>query len=188
MDASEVINAWNRADSDRGTWKTHWQQIAELCLPERRDYFITLTPGMKRNQQVYDATPIFALIQFANGLHSLLTSQTLRWFASRCDDDRIDKMQSVRAWWDAVDNEMYSYFNGPRHNFASQSHELYLDLGSIGTAVMAELESERSGILFSTRGLKECVLFENEEDRVDSLIRKWKWTAKQAVEAGFVTE
>jgi len=188
MDAREVINAWNKADSDRGTWKSHWQQIAELCLPERKDYFVQMTPGMKRNQQVYDATPIFALIQFANGLHSLLTSQTLRWFASRCDDERIDAMQSVRAWWDAVDNEMYSYFNGPRHNFASQSHELYLDLGSIGTAVMAELESERSGILFSTRGLKECVLFENEEDRVDSLIRKWSWTAKQAVEAGFVTD
>src|SRR4029077_10751857 len=188
MDAREVINAWNKADSDRGTWKTHWQQIAELCLPERKDYFVQLTPGMKRNQQVYDATPIFALIQLANGLHSLLTSQTLRWFASRCDDERIDAMQSVRAWWDAVDNEMYSYFNGPRHNFASQSHELYLDLGSIGTAVMAELESERSGILFSTRGLKECVLFENEEDRVDALIRKWRWTAKQAVEAGFVTD
>jgi hypothetical protein len=172
----------------QGTWKTHWQQIADLCLPERKDYFVQLTSGIKRNQQVYDATPIFALIQFANGLHSLLTSQTLRWFASRCDDERIDAMQSVRAWWDAVDNEMYSYFNGPRHNFASQSHELYLDLGSIGTAVMAELESERSGILFSTRGLKECVLFENEEDRVDALIRKWRWTAKQAVEAGFVTE
>jgi hypothetical protein len=186
--AREVINGWNKADSDRGTWKSHWQQIADLCLPERNDYFTERTPGIKRNQQVYDATPIFALIQFANGLHSLLTSQTLRWFASRCDDERIDQMQSVRAWWDAVDTEMYSYFNGPRHNFASQSHELYLDLGSIGTAVMAELESERSGILFSTRGLKECVLFENEEDRVDSLIRKWRWTAKQAVEQGFVTE
>lgn len=180
--AREVIAGWNQADSDRGTYKTHWQQIVDLCLPERNDYTGWRQPGMKRNQQIYDATPVFALIQFANGLHSLLTSPSLRWFALRCDDDRIDNLQVVRAWFDAVANEMYAYFGGPRHNFASQSHELYLDLGSVGTAVMAELESERSGILFSTRGLKECVIFENEEDRVDKLIRRWKWTAKQAVQ------
>jgi hypothetical protein len=158
MDAREVINAWNKADSDRGTWKTHWQQIAELCLPERKDYFVQLTPGMKRNQQVYDATPIFALIQFANGLHSLLTSQTLRWFASRCDDDRVDAMQSVRAWWDAVDNEMYTYFNGPRHNFASQSHE-FTSTSLDRHAVMAELERRPQRHPVLDRGLKECVLF-----------------------------
>ena len=181
--ARSVIEGWNRADADRGTWKNHWQAITKLCLPERNDYTVQRAPGMKRNQSVYDSTPVFALQQFANGLHSLLTSPTLQWFMLHCDEDRIDNMYDVRVWLDKVSMEMYSIFNGPRHNFAAQSHEYYLDLGSIGTAVMAELESERSGILFSTRHLKECVIVENEEDRVDELTRRWKYTAKQAVEA-----
>src|SRR6185436_9374197 len=177
--ARSVIDQWNRQDADRGTWKNHWQQITELCLPERNDYTVQRSPGMKRNQAVYDSTPIFALQQFANGLHSLLTSPTLQWFMLHCDEDRIDQMYDVRVWLDKVSMEMYSIFNGPRHNFASQSHEYYLDLGSIGTAVMAELESDKNGILFSTRHLKECMIAENDEDRVDTVIRRWKWTAKQ---------
>lgn len=179
----DVIKKWDRLEGDRGTWKNHWQQITELCLPERNDYTVQRTPGMKRNQAVYDSTPIFALIQFANGLHSLLTSPTLKWFSLQADDDRLNSRQRVRQWFDDVALEMYSYFNSARHNFASQSHELYLDLGSIGTGVMAVLEHPRSGILFTTRHLKECCFWENDEDRVDGLVRRWKWKADQAVQA-----
>lgn len=181
--AREIIEAWNRANSDRGTWMNHWQQITELCLPERNDYLVIRTPGMKRNQRVYNSTPIVALNTFANGLHSYLTSQAVRWFALHSDDDRLNKMQDVRLWFETVADALYSDFNGPRHNFASQSHELYLDIGSIGTAVMAVLESSRSGTLFTTRHLKECVLLENEEDRIDSVIRRWHYTGKQAYQA-----
>jgi len=181
--ARRVIEDFDRGDAERGTWKNHWQQITELCLPERNDYTVQRAPGMKRNQNIYDASPVFALQQFANGLHSLLTSPTLQWFMLHSDDDRLNDRQDVRAWFDAVAMTMYGYFNGPRHNFASQSHEYYLDLGSIGTAVMAVLESDRSGILFSARHLKECVIFENDEDRVDGLTRRWKYTARQAFEA-----
>ncbi len=180
--AREIIDQWNRLDADRGTWKNHWQQISELCLPERNDYTVQRTPGMKRNQKVFDATPVFALQQFANGLHSYLTSSELVWFALHDDDERVDRIAEVRAWFDIVTDVMYSIFNGPRHNFASQSHEYYLDLGSIGSACMAVLEGSRTDVLFSTRHLKECVFIENDEDRVDGVIRRWKWTAKQAVQ------
>lgn len=181
--AKSVIEGWNKSKSDRGTWENHWQQITELCLPGRNDYTVERTPGMKRNQLIFDSTPELALTQFANGLHSLLTSPALMWFALQCDDDRLNKMQEVRLWLDQAGAAMYSYFNGARHNFASQSHELYQDIGSIGTAAMAVLESSRSGILFSTRHMKECVIFENEEDRIDGLTRRWKYTARQAYQA-----
>lgn len=177
-----VIEGWNRAKGDRGTWENHWQQITQLCLPERNDYTTQWSPGQKRNQMVYDSTPIFALQQFANGLHSLLTSPYLLWFQMNCDNERLNSIQEVRAWLDETTKVMYSVFNGPRHNFASQSHEYYLDLGSVGTAVMAELESDKNGILFSTRHLKECMIAENDEDRIDTVTRRWKWTAKQAVQ------
>lgn len=181
--ARDVIDGFNRLKSNRGTWENHWQQITELCLPERNDYTVMRTPGMKRNQQIFNEVPEFALNQFANGLHSLLTSPSLPWFALHCDDDRLDQMREVRIWLEAASNEMYSIFAGPRNNFASQSHEYYLDLGSIGTAVMAALESERDKVMFSTRHLKECVVEENDEDRVDSLTRRWSYTPKQAYQA-----
>ena len=181
--AQEVIRAWEKGESERGTWKTHWQDVANFMIPDRADYIRVNTPGRKRTQYIYDGTAVYALQMFASGLHSMLTSPTLRWFELRAEDDAINARQNCLAWMDDTAARMYSIFNGPRHNFASQSSELYLDTGSIGTAVMAVLESPRTDVLFSTRHLRECVFEENEEDRVDKLTRRWQYTAKQAYQA-----
>ncbi|HEV2673387.1 MAG TPA: portal protein [Aliidongia sp.] len=178
--ASDTIREWERLDSERTTFKSHWQRVAQFLLPDRNDYIVQRTPGAKRMQWIYDATPVWALEQFAAGLHSLLTSPYLMWFGLKAEFDPLNDIDAVRLWLEQASTVMYAKFNGPRHNFASQSQELYRDLGSVGTGVMGVLESAKSGVLFSCRHLKECVIAENDEDRVDTLIRKWEWTAKQA--------
>jgi hypothetical protein len=178
--AREVIAERERGEADRGTTLSHWQQIANYLYPDRADFLIERTPGQKRMQYVFDATPLFALEQFAAGMHARLTSNTLPWFALVPDFERLRRIEAVRAWFNFASYHLYSLFNSPRLNFATQSHENYLDQGAFGTAVMAVLDGT-SGPLFSTRHLKECVFAENDEDRIDQLSRKWQWTAKQAV-------
>lgn len=180
--AGDVLRTWETHDGDRGTFKNHWQEVANYMHTDRADYQLERTPGSKRQQYVFDATAPWALQQFAAGLHSFLTSPFLPWFALHADNDALNGTFAVRAWFDAAADVMANLFNGPRHNFASQSQEVYMDLGSIGSAVMSVLESQRSEVLFSTRHLKECCFWENEEDRVDGLVRRFKMTAKQAVE------
>ena len=181
--AADVIREWERGEGERGTWRSHWQDVANHMLPDRADYIVTNTPGRKRTQHIYDATAPWALAQCAAGFNSRLTSATVRWFEMRAADDRLNDDDASRVWLDDATAKIYAVFNGPRHNFASQSNELYLDLCSIGTGVMAVLETPRTDVLFSTRHLRECVIWENEEDRIDKLGRRWKYTAKQAWQA-----
>lgn len=181
--AKEIVGQWDRMDSDAATFKIGWQDIANYMNPDRNDYIVERTPGMKRMQFVFDSSPILALEEAAAGLHSRLTSAWLQWFHLRVEDDRIDSIDRVRAWLEAASGDLYALFAGPRYSFAAASHELYRDVLMIGTSAMAVLESQRSGVLFSTRHMKECRIAENEEDRVDTLIRSWTFTAKQAVEA-----
>lgn len=178
--AKTVISTYDRLKGDRGTTETHWQEVARYMTPDRADYTYTHAPGEKRMQYVYDSTPIWCVQTASAGLHSLLTSSSLQWFMLRAEQENIDRLDDVRRWLDMVSAIMYAIFNGPRHNFASQSHELYQDIVAIGTAVMGILESPRTNVLFSARSMRECVIAENEEDRVDVLYRKWSWTAKQA--------
>jgi hypothetical protein len=180
--ANGVISDWERGESDRSVFLTHWQDVANYELVNRNDYITTRVPGQKRMTYVYDASPIWAAEQLAAGLHSLLTSTSLPWFYLWPDSEALMQIDRVRVWLEVVSAVMYGLFNGSRHNFASQSHEIYLDLATIGTGAMAVLESDRSGVLFSTRHMKECVIAENEEDRIDQNIRRWQWTAKQAVQ------
>lgn len=177
------VALWESLKGARGTWETHWQDCANHMLPIRADFITQRTPGQKLMQYVFDSVPLWALESFAAGMHALLTSPTLRWFSLKTQDDRLNTNQRVGAWLDAASEVMYALFNGPRHNFASQSYQIYLDLGLIGTGALAVLESPNSGVLFSNRHVKECVVQENDEDRIDTLVRQWDYTAKQAYQA-----
>lgn len=179
--AAEVIRLWDTLNGERTTTLAHWQECSDLICPDRADYVTHRSPGVKRMTKVFDGTAILANQQLASGLHGLLTSPTLRWFGLKAEDDRTNADPACAAWLDAATNTMYTLFNGARHNFASQSNELYLDLSCIGTAAMAVLENPRIDVLFSTRAMRECCIAENDEDRVDTLARRWRWTARQAI-------
>lgn len=180
--AKEKIRAWERGNSNRSNTLSHWQEITRYMVPDRASYTTTITPGQKTMQWVFDATPIWCVVQFAAGLHSLLTSPTLKWFGLKADDDALDSVPEVRAWLDKVTANLYGILNSPKRNFATQSQELWLDLGSIGGGAMAILEGRQTDIFFSTRHMKECVIEENDEDRVDVMRRRFEFTAKQATE------
>jgi hypothetical protein len=178
--ARSIVGDYDADSTDKSTFMTLWQQVSNYILPNRSDYLVDKTPGQKRMTYIFDASPVWALEMFAAGMHSLLTSNSLQWFYLHADDERVNRVDRVRAWLDAVAANLYGIFNSPRHNFASQSYEMFLDLGSIGSSTMGVLDSKRNDVLFSTRHMKECVWRENEEDRVDQNIRKFSWTAKQA--------
>jgi hypothetical protein len=179
--AKEVLKAFERRKGDRGTTESHWQQCAIYGDPNRADYTTERTPGAKRMQYVYDQTPLWSREQFVAGLDSLQTSSTIQWFYLRSESDALNRNAAVKGWLDAASAVMYAVFNSSRHNFASQAQQLYSDQGLIGIGCMAILESARTDVLFSTHHMKECVIAENDEDRVDNNIRRWQYTADQAV-------
>ncbi len=180
--ARDIVSDWERRKGNRGTFESHWQQCADYEMPNR-DYIVSRSPGQKRMQRIYDAAPLLAGQEFANGIDSLSTSNTLQWFWMRADSMRLNGLTPVRVWLEDAARAMYKVFSSPRHNFATQKHEVYLDLGNIGSGCMFVLESARSGVLFSARSLRECVWAENEEDQIDNVIRQWQFTARQAVSA-----
>lgn len=118
--AIDAIRTWERLEGARGTTLAHWQDCANYMMPDRADFTVQRSPGMKRMDRVFDSTPIWALQQFASGLHGMMTSPTLRWFALAAQDDQVNSIDAVHAWLDAASEIMYGLFNGPRHNFASQ--------------------------------------------------------------------
>jgi hypothetical protein len=178
--AKEAIQLWDRLETERQVYKVHCQDVANHLYPDRNDIIVERVPGQKRMTYIYDTTPMFANDMFAGGMHSLLTSTSLQWAYLWADDNRLNQDDDVRFWLQDAADVMFRLFSSARHNFASQSHELYLDEGAFGMACMGILDSPRTGTHFTTRHLKEYNVIVNDEDRVDGLVRKWKWTARQA--------
>lgn len=180
--AREHRREYERGKAERSTFEVLWQRVAQYIYPDRADFLVTRAAGQKRMQHVYDGTPILAHQEQAAGLHGLATSPYLKWFHLEADSERLNKIDRVRVWLAAAEDELYRCFQSSRAHFTRSAHEFYLDFTSIGTAVLSVLPEGPEGIRYACRSLRECVLDEGEGEDIDTLYRAFEFTAKQAVE------
>ena len=181
---TRIITKQESLKSYRTPWENLWQDCGEYVNPNRGDFStIRYRADTARYDKIYDTTAPLANENLASGLHGFLTSPSQRWFSLATYDDQINEQHNVKEWLNLATNILYDrVFNIPESNFNSQAHELYLDLGSFGTAVMMVQDNPGSGISFRTFHLADCYIQENDQGFVDTLYRKYKRTGRQLME------
>ena len=171
-------------ESDRATWEDHWQDILDYVMPRKADISFVRAKGTKRTEVLYDSTAITANNLLAASLQGTLTSPSLPWFHLKLRDKELNEHRDVQLWLEDSARRMYDTFN--ESNFNTEVHELYLDLCSVGTGSMFVEEGnngfETEGIHFNTLHIAEYFIQENINGQVDTLYRKYKLTARQAIE------
>ena len=171
-------------ESDRATWEDHWQDILDYVMPRKADISFVRAKGTKRTEVLYDSTAITANNLLAASLQGTLTSPSLPWFHLKLRDKELNEHRDVQLWLEDSARRMYDTFN--ESNFNTEVHELYLDLCSVGTGSMFVEEGnngfETEGIHFNTLHIAEYFIQENINVQVDTLYRKYKLTARQAIE------
>ena len=181
---TRVITKQESLKSYRTPWENLWQDCGEYVNPNRGDFStIRYRADTARYDKIFDTTAPLANENLASGLQGFLTSPSQRWFSLSTFDDELNEEYAVKEWLNLATNILYDrVFNIPDSNFNSQAHELYLDLGSFGTAVMMVQDNPGSGITFRTFHLADCYIQENDKGFVDTLYRKYKRTGRQLIE------
>lgn len=182
MTPEQIVNRYDTLKGKRGQWESHWQEVAEYVFPRRALFNQSSTPGEKRMQKVVDATGIVGLELLAAGLHGFASNPAARWFAIKTTDDELNDNDAIREWLGDVEDAIFSKIHSPSSSITSHLHELYLDYGAFGTGVMFIGVGKSENILFQTRYLGECVIDENSEGVVDTVIRMFTWTVRQVVQ------
>ena len=171
-------------ESSRQTWEDHWQDILDYVMPRKADVTFVRSKGEKRTEVLFDSTAITANNLLAASLHGTLTSPSLPWFTLKLRDEELMNERDVQLWLEDSGRRMYDTFN--ETNFNTEVHELYLDLCSIGTGALFVEEAnegfEKGAIHFNTLHIAEYFIQENVNGKVDTLYRKYKLTARQAIE------
>jgi hypothetical protein len=174
----------DKLEADRGTWESHWQEILDYVMPRKAEITFLRSRGEKRTEVLFDSTAITANNLLAASLQGTLTSPSLPWFSLKLRDDDANKIRDVQIWLEDTARRMYAVFN--ESNFNTEVHEMYLDLCSVGTsAIFVEEANEgflKGGLHFNTLHIAEYFIQENSTGRVDTLYRKYKMTARQAVQ------
>lgn len=184
--AAQIIWRYDRAWSNLGVWRSHWEEIAQRVLPSYANSFIGLelrTPGAKRTQEMFDATAAMALTRFAAAMESMLTPRSSRWHRLIPTDKTLMRNRAVRMWFDDVTDILFQYRYAPRANYASNQHEVYMGLGAFGTGAMYvdKLDSKtEKGLRYRAIHLGEVAFLENHQGIIDTCFRKYELTARQA--------
>ncbi len=178
--SAELKNNLSRLMDRRSNWETHWQEVADLVIPRKSDIIDHKVKGDKRHLEVFDATAIHSLELLASSLHGMLTSSANRWFSLRYKETALNENDEAKEWLEDVTDKMYIAFQ--RSNFQQEIFETYHDLCAFGTAGMFIEEDETDIVRFSARHIKEIYISENAKGLVDCIYRRFKLTAKAAVD------
>lgn len=175
----QIKNKFAKLKGERGTFESHWQEIADYILPRKDSITRTQTPGGKKGVTLLDNTGVQSNELLSGALHGMLTSPNLPWFELTTGKTELDQEDDVRLFLQECTLRLHNVLNNS--NFQTEVHELYMDLCAFGTAMMAAEEDDETVIRFSTKFISDVCIDENHQGTVDVLYRKFKWTAQEIV-------
>jgi hypothetical protein len=179
--AEDCIREQEQLASARGVWEGHWREVAERVRPQQNFFQMIQRPdGDKRNEKIFDATAPLALSKFCAAVISMSFPATQTYHKLQIADDDLAENTTVRRYLDVVNEKLFKVRYAPRSNFQSQSGEVIMDVGAFGTGILFIDDVLGVGVRYKALPLAQCFIAEDAHGRVDTLHRKFQWTAHQA--------
>lgn len=181
-DIPSLVSRYSKLKGERGTWESHWEEIAERVLPRQMGFLGDRTDGEKKTQKVFDSGPMIALDRFAAVMDSMLTPRQTMWHGLRCTVKELNDDFGVRTWFHEANRILYDARYSPKANFAGQNSERWISMGAFGTGVLFTDYEPGVGLRYKNINLKNIFLLENHQGAIDTVFRKFEFTARQAAQ------
>lgn len=185
--AVREIKEFQRIAGDRGTFESVWDEIARRIDPIHVSTFtnrgIQTTKGAQHTDDIFDSTAALSLDRFASILDSMLTPATQIWHRLKASDPTLNRIRSVKLWFEEVNRILFKERYAPNANFAAQNLKVYRSLGAYGTAAMFIDEIFGvPGLRYKSVHLGELYIQENHQGIVDRAWRQFPLEARQAIQ------
>lgn len=187
--ARMLVKEYEFLDQLSGHWNKTYEQVAARIWPEYAGFAqlqgTVRTPGVQKTTEMIDATGAIALQRFAAVVNSLLTPESQRWHLLSPSDKTLKRHRSVREYFESWTEILFDYRYQAISNFTGQKSIGYMALGAFGTDIVYTDRLDH----FGQRGLRykavpvfQTVMKDNHQGVVDTVYRKFFYTARQAVQ------
>lgn len=181
--AIQILKRQDSLEAKRGNWTGTWREIDNFVAPQP-DLFNGNRPvgGTQKTEFIFDSTATLCLDMFSAAMESIATPRTQRWHKLSSGDPLLDKNHDVQVYLDSLCDILFSIYNNPRGNFASQTNEVYRSVGKFGTGCIFIDDAVGDSIRFKSVHLSEIFIAENSVGLIDTVFRKFQFTAYQAAD------
>jgi hypothetical protein len=179
-EAQKVLKRYNKAKSDADLWKDTLQEVYQYVIPNR-DLFSSYSKGQKKDQLVFDSTPLIATNKYVSRLQNLLVRPWTNWFTLTTGSDisEEDKGQYEEYLQKTTDIVMDTINHS---NFSTQISEAFTDL-AVSTGVIMVNEDNNpnsdSDIIFKTIPLAHIALETSSNGEVKTVFRTFEMPLNQ---------
>lgn len=176
--AKDIIKRSEVLDSQRATWDGFWSHLANYIQIRKGEINTTVSgPDAERAGLIYDSTAQQANQTLASGQMSLVSPVDDVWFEFKPPLQLKDNMDAI-AYYRSVSEVVRDAI--ANSNFYTQMHEMYLQRGGFGTAVIFS-NINKGKLFFKSYDVGTYSICEDETGEVDTFFRTFELTARQAV-------
>lgn len=180
MTPQEIRDLWSSLDGERSSVKSLVQEVYDYCLPRRGNVLTKRMEGQDLHAALTDSTGETAAERFATGMYNFMWNPSRTNFmllppieGSGIGEDISHQLLGVT---ELLKDEMSA------SNFEEAFYENALDTATAGTATLEPSRGDASLFEFTCHPLEQICFTENRRGRVESVLRKFEWTAQQMVE------
>jgi hypothetical protein len=177
-EANEYITRFQAMKSAAQVQFTLFDQVAKYCCPRKGDILNDNSPGRIQTLNIYDNTAQEAGGVFASGCITNICPPGEKWFRTEPKDREAS--QETKEWFDALTDAATDVVYDS--NFFEGMHEIFNDEGHFGTACIWVDYDKVKLVNFIPIPAGSYAYSENNRGEVDTVVRWWQWTARQAAQ------
>jgi len=180
--AEQYIKAYDLEWNKNGNFRNLWQETANLMFPRESNISHIRQRGAEQTKEVYDTTAVTDSKEMADGLLSAIIPAGEYFFKWNVSKDNIGGQLDEYDDWcaRATDKQHRCLFSS---NFMSQESEFMRSLICFGTGnVYSEWFVKAGGLNFKDYDIALYLMLLNSEGVVDTMMIKFPFTARQAVQ------
>lgn len=175
---TELISHSDRLFANQTNWRHTWQDLSDYIYPVKSNIETLETPGEVRATERYDTTAEEAMLDAAAGLVGWLCPIGEQWF--KFEPQLNTASEDVKRWYRECSKiTADALFTS---NFYLTFFEGCIDAMLFGTWATFAEQSPNELLNYVSWPIGTYTFTVNSEGKPDQVYRRWKWTARQAVQ------
>lgn len=190
--ATDVIDKLAALAVLRGDYEWAWNQVAKVAAPDAGRFVVnagtSLAMATRRSKDIYDSTAVAAVDRLASGLEGLIMSPSEYWHGLGVTDlTKEDETDEEKRWLERTRNLLFKVRYDADSGWITASQTCLRRMVAFGNAFMY-VEEGNTGhdstdlIRYRHIPLNECYVDVNHQGVVDTFYRRYKLTARQAMQ------
>lgn len=169
----EDLRAYRSAQSERGTLDQHLEDIAWIMAPRLQGFTSQPQDGDRRNEEIFDSTPLISARSLGNAIGSLLF--TSDFFDVGTEKTIEENDREARIWFEEAKRIQLKAMENPEARFRQTLGETDFGLVTVGTApFFIGLDSTSSRLSYQSILLKDTFIAQTAEGFTNVVYRRWR--------------